>query len=342
MPRPLYERFVALAILFHVLCGCSSSSGSGTGSGGGSGGSNIVEIEFGSSAQDWSEDAGHASVPITLSTATPSAVFLPYTLGGTAVEGQHYVIDHGPLEVPAQVTFTSLLVGILADLALFDSDVELVVTLQPPTGAVLGAGTVHTLRILNDALFDEFEPNNNPDNANPLDGQIGPGRAGTVRGQVTPVGEGDARDAFLLMAEEATLVESLLVPESGAADVSFWFSRLNGTVLEIVDQGGAGETERGEIFLEAGQSVLVTVATTGASTNYELGLSGIGSGNVTMGVDGGGDPLVRLGLDWDSVLRLWSERKRALPSGGELIGGGTALDLATGSARTFELRAAER
>jgi hypothetical protein len=337
MSRRLIERFIAFAILLHVLGGCSSSKGSGDGSNGGPPSSGSAKVEFGNSGQDWVETDGHTSAPLALSSTQASPVFLPYTASGSAVEGVHYSLDPGPLEIPAGASFTSLLIGIKQGLPIFENDVELVLTLGTPTGAILGQTLVHTVHIVNDGIFSEIEPNDDPQSANPLDGRIGPGRSGTVTGHVQPEGGVDVRDAFVIRADEDVQVEFVLHPIDAAADVSLWLSRSDVVFNQIIDGRGPGEDEVGVFSLNAGQAVIATVVTAGAETDYELGLLGVDSGLVAAGSGGSDDPLVDLNLDWDSTLRLWTERKRARASESEVVGRGSWVDLDSGSTRSVEL-----
>lgn len=97
------------------------------------------------------ESGGSASIAIGISPTSPTAITLPYTVGGTATGGADFSIaPTSPLTIPANTSNVSLIVTLLND-AGAEPDETVIVTLgQPSAGAVLGQGTVHTLTIDDD------------------------------------------------------------------------------------------------------------------------------------------------------------------------------------------------
>ncbi|MCP3919048.1 MAG: hypothetical protein GY711_26180 [bacterium] len=97
-----------------------------------------------------SEEAESFVIPVTLSQATTSSVSVPYTVAGTATLGVDFqVTSTNPLVIATGDTSAAITVTLLED-----SDLEptetIVVSLDPPTGAVLGTQTSHTTSILDD------------------------------------------------------------------------------------------------------------------------------------------------------------------------------------------------
>lgn len=91
-------------------------------------------------------------VSLVLSAPTTAAVSVAYTVGGTAAAGSDHVLSAGTVNIPAGATSASISVPILAD-ATHEGDETIILTLAQPSGATLGAITIHTLTIRdNDAV----------------------------------------------------------------------------------------------------------------------------------------------------------------------------------------------
>ena len=102
---------------------------------------------FVSSAQVVSESSGAASVTVQLSDTSSADVTIPFTVSGTAAgSGVDYTIAASPLIIPAGGLTAEIAVLLTAD-TVSEADETVVVTLEPPTNAVLGGSTVHTLTI---------------------------------------------------------------------------------------------------------------------------------------------------------------------------------------------------
>jgi Dockerin type I domain/Calx-beta domain/Planctomycete extracellular len=106
----------------------------------------LPRVQLNRASQSVSEDAGVVTIIATLSQSSASDVTVPFTVSGNATEGDDYSITGSPITIPAGQTSATISVTI-AD----DSDVEspetIVVTLGTPTGANLGATTVHTVTV---------------------------------------------------------------------------------------------------------------------------------------------------------------------------------------------------
>lgn len=92
------------------------------------------------------ESAGTVSMTVTLSEASASEVVIPFGLTGSAVVDADYTISASPIRIPAGETTASVTIGIIDD-AVQESDESVIVTLQTPTGAVLGTTSESTLTI---------------------------------------------------------------------------------------------------------------------------------------------------------------------------------------------------
>jgi ELWxxDGT repeat protein len=96
------------------------------------------------------EGDGTVSIQVDLSTVSGRAVSVPFHLGaGTATAGVDFTLaSASPLIIPANTLSAQIQVSIIND-TLFEGDETVVVVLDPPTNATLGAAT-HTLTIHDD------------------------------------------------------------------------------------------------------------------------------------------------------------------------------------------------
>ncbi|MCP3915028.1 MAG: hypothetical protein GY711_05695 [bacterium] len=107
-------------------------------------------VQFPVAITDALEDAVAFELPVTLSQVTDVDVPVSYSVAGTATSDVDYQIaSPNPLVVPAGRSTALLRVEVLEDAAV-ESDNELLITLLPPTGALLGTSVVHEMTIRND------------------------------------------------------------------------------------------------------------------------------------------------------------------------------------------------
>jgi hypothetical protein len=109
----------------------------------------LPTVQFTVAAQDVAENAGTFTLTVRLSKAASGPVSVPFTLGGTAVNGANYSgVTASPLVIQAGTT-TGTITGTLIDDHQFSTpDKTLVVTLLTPGSALLGSVVSETLTIL--------------------------------------------------------------------------------------------------------------------------------------------------------------------------------------------------
>jgi hypothetical protein len=107
-------------------------------------------VQFDSTSYSVDEDAGPATITVTLNAASGLTVAVDYAVsGGTATAGQDYVAASGTLTVAPGLVSQTLSVTIIADV--FDEDDETVnLSLANPTYATPGTTTAATLTIVDD------------------------------------------------------------------------------------------------------------------------------------------------------------------------------------------------
>ena len=272
-------------------------------------GSSGPKVSFDLAQQDVVETAGSANVVVSLDGTSNELVVVPIAQSGTAMAGKHFVLPATEARFDPGETEAILVVDLIPGLALFEPDVELVLTLGDPLNAALGAVIEHHLRIENDDRFAEIEPNDDVIQANDVGGEIGAGRAGTIQGAVDVSGP---FDVFAVTAFEDVSVELVLDPESALADVSLWVSDASGTLTDLFDAGGAGVSEVGTIEVAEGQTFYLVAVSLTVSTAYDLFVEGASSVVISApGAGEGRDLLLDLGADWSAIARALLARKQA-------------------------------
>ncbi|MFG0260830.1 MAG: Calx-beta domain-containing protein [Novipirellula sp. JB048] len=93
------------------------------------------------------EDAGAVTVNVSLSQISNEDVIVPFRISGTASEGDDFTISSSPLTIPAGSISADIVIDVIDDLVA-ESTETVVVTLENPTGARLGADKTHTLHIV--------------------------------------------------------------------------------------------------------------------------------------------------------------------------------------------------
>ncbi len=104
---------------------------------------------FNTSTQSAGEGIGIVVVTVNLSFAIGQNVTVPYTIGGSAANPADYTIAASPLIIPANQQSATFNITVVNDTN-FESDETVVLTLQTPTNATLGATTVDTVTITDD------------------------------------------------------------------------------------------------------------------------------------------------------------------------------------------------
>lgn len=103
-------------------------------------------VQFTTATQDAAEDTGDVTITARLSQTSDSEVTIPFTVTGTATVDSDFSVTTSPISIPAGQTSASITVSITDDTE--TEPVEtVVVTLDTPTGAALGASTVHTINV---------------------------------------------------------------------------------------------------------------------------------------------------------------------------------------------------
>ncbi len=98
-----------------------------------------------------SEGAGTTLVTILFDRPSASSVVMPYSISGSASAGTDFTVPASPLVIPPFTTTIDLLIDLVDDSG-DETDEGITITLGAPTGATLGATTVHTVLVLdNDA-----------------------------------------------------------------------------------------------------------------------------------------------------------------------------------------------
>lgn len=97
------------------------------------------------------ESAGTVEVKALLSQSPGSQVTVPYTVTGTATPGVDHTASDGKLVFPAHVTSASMTLSIIDD-SLVESNETIVITLNNPSGATLGAVSSQTITILDNDI----------------------------------------------------------------------------------------------------------------------------------------------------------------------------------------------
>lgn len=106
-------------------------------------------VQLATAAQSDLEDAGTIAVTVNLSYAIPVDVTVPFTVGGSAGNPADYSITASPIVIPAGQTSATILVNVVSDPTV-ESDEDVIITLNTPINATLGATTVDTVTIVDD------------------------------------------------------------------------------------------------------------------------------------------------------------------------------------------------
>ncbi|TWT55071.1 Calx-beta domain protein [Rubripirellula amarantea] len=104
-------------------------------------------VSVSAASQEVDEDAGTVSFDILLSKPSPFAINIPFTLTGTATRGGDYTSPPSPITIAAGETSLTVSITVLDDSEDEADQETIVMTLETPDRADLGASVVHTVTI---------------------------------------------------------------------------------------------------------------------------------------------------------------------------------------------------
>jgi elongation factor P hydroxylase/preprotein translocase subunit SecB len=251
-------------------------------------------VSFAAATQSVNENGGLFTVTVTLSAASASDTTIPFTLGGTAVNGVDYSgVTMSPLVITAGQT-SGTITGTLIDDGAPDAVKTLTLTLGTPTNAALGATTTDVITIT-----DSLPPP--PPPPPPASQQFPPPSVSVAFGPFGEVVE-VVNSAGVLTQFDAAGAHVL---GGGVRSASVAFGP-QGEVLEVVSLagiltqfdaagvhqlGGAGVASASIAFGPGGQ-VLEIVFTDGSLRQFSaagmqvLGTSGVASASIAIGPGG--------------------------------------------------------
>lgn len=104
------------------------------------------DATFEKTADVVSEGAGSVPITIKLEYASNKTVVIPFTVSGTATSGVDFTLSSSSLTIPAGQTSGTVQINVVDDF-IIESNETVILTMDPPTGANLGAITTYTLTI---------------------------------------------------------------------------------------------------------------------------------------------------------------------------------------------------
>ena len=265
---------VALMGLFALLASCGSDDGGGGGSGGG-GNSSPVEVEFGVPTVIVQEDASYLEVDLVLDKPSSGLLIVDFFVGGDAqLFSDYHVLTSTPLQIPAGVVTTKILVQIFED-TLGEKDENVDFTLLTPIGATLGDNTTHRITITDEdaQAIAEAEPNNDVANAN-IVGAVREHLSYRVSGNISAAFE--EYDIFQLTATDNSDVFIQLTPANYVSEIRLHILDQAGTII-FSFAGAAGDAITMEYEAVLGEVFNVAVWVEAADTDFQLDLVGLAS-----------------------------------------------------------------
>ncbi len=123
-------------------------------------GANTPTVTLASAAQSVNEHGGVFTDTVNLSAASNVATTVPFTLGGTAVNGVNYsALTQSPLIIPAGLTSATITFSAIVGNTYEPDNETLTVTLGTPTNATLGATATDTITITGPPILQLDAPN---------------------------------------------------------------------------------------------------------------------------------------------------------------------------------------
>jgi hypothetical protein len=106
------------------------------------------EVQFDRSSQSYCESDGTVTVAVWLSEVSGTDVVVPFSLSGTAVNGNDYTVSSSPLTIPAGDRWGEITLTLKPDLV-NEGDETVILTLGTPIDATLGSTTTFTATLIN-------------------------------------------------------------------------------------------------------------------------------------------------------------------------------------------------
>jgi parallel beta-helix repeat protein len=103
-------------------------------------------VNFATRVQGCTEDTGSITITIQLSTASGGDVIVPFTLSGSAMYGEDYLISSSPIIITAGTTTAYLTINVIDD-TIDEPDETIIITMGTPTNASKGDTDRHTATI---------------------------------------------------------------------------------------------------------------------------------------------------------------------------------------------------
>lgn len=241
--------------------------------GGGGGSSSLPTVEFVEPSSSFSETSNVVQVVVALSSASSTAVEVPFVVTGTATEEIDYtLVTPSPLVIPAGSVEFAVVVRLLDDdVATGSLGLELSIT-SPVVGANAGDILLHSLSILDDENpVTEVEDNDNLKQAMQLGSvaTLGSGAELSIAGEVASEAD-DLFDVF-----------RITIPENQQLLVSATFVGAHpDLLLTLTDRFGVPFAEELDpdsvsFLISSGASpepIYLVVQSTGAARSYEVRL----------------------------------------------------------------------
>lgn len=231
-------------------------------------------VEF--AAPEWRviEGALVMGVPITVTHEPSGTLSVPYTFGGSALEGVDFVqLTPSPLKLAKGQVQAEILFEVFED-GTGEVDESIRLELHPIQGAELGEQTRCAARIEDDDQKEvlELEPNDDLGTAQDL-GWLRPNAATHVQGAVTPAGAGDPYDVYRFHAYTDMRVRFALDPFGPDADLAVRLMDDGGATVYLLDEVGIDDFEEGAVEVLQGDYFL-EVTTRVSGTDYLLQMAG--------------------------------------------------------------------
>ncbi len=106
-----------------------------------------VTASFSQLSQSATEADGVVVAVVSLSIAAPTELTIPLIVGGTGTAGNDFVVSPNPLVIPIG-SFSGTVAVILTNDTLDEEDETVILTLDPPSGVVVGVNPTQTITIL--------------------------------------------------------------------------------------------------------------------------------------------------------------------------------------------------
>lgn len=143
--QPFNRQFIGLLICSLSLISLLLTAGASANTAGTEG--TLPSASFASATASVSENAGTVMIAVALSSNTPTALNIPFVVGGSASPGTDHNLMSASLMIPANSDSGAIAVDIVDD-GTIEADETLIVMLVAGSGYNLGSPSSHTLTIL--------------------------------------------------------------------------------------------------------------------------------------------------------------------------------------------------